>query len=142
MANSPAMVVKNLLVTANVGTFASTSGWSIHVSNLPNKPDTCIAVYDTGGQAPNPKFLLNYPGITITVRGAEGGYEAAYDKATAVVNALIGLPSQTIGSDRWVSVTMRGGINFVGQDENKRPMFSLNFSLIIEPNSGTYREEV
>jgi len=138
----PSEGIKDLMVTAGIGTFAATSGWFVGISKQPDLPNTCVVAYDSGGQAPNPRWLINKPSVQVRVRGDRGGYNAAYTKCVDVVNALLGLPSQDINSDRWVSIAQIGDINFLGYDALDRPMFSLNFGLIIEPASGTYREDL
>jgi hypothetical protein len=130
---APSTGVKDLLVAASIGTFNATTGWSIHIAKEPAEPHTCITVFDSGGLPPNPKWLLDYPSVQVRVRGAPGAYQAAYTKCVAIKNALLGLNSQDINGDRWVSVTMAGDINTLGFDESNRPMFSLNFRLILEP---------
>lgn len=135
-----AVVAKDLLVAAGVGVFAATSGWSIAVGKQPDAPNTVVTVVRTGGTAPSPKWLLDFPKLQVRVRGAPGDYQGAVAKAQAVKEALLGLPSQDLSGDRWVSVTMASDINTLGWDESNRPMFSLNFSLIIEPAAGTYRQ--
>jgi len=134
-----AVGAKDLLVAAGVGVFAATSGWGIFIGKEPTAPHTIITAYNSGGTNPNPKFLLDFPSLQVRVRGAPNGYVAAEAKAKDVKNALLGLVSQDLNGDRWVSVTMAGDITPLGNDQQNRPMFSLNFNLIIEPATGTNR---
>lgn len=133
--------IKSLLVTASVGASGGSNDWAIYIGRMPDQPDNCICIYPSSGGAPNPKWLLDYPGIQVIVRGDEGNYDAARQKAQDVKDVLTGLPSQTITSDRWVGIWMVGDIQPVNWDPKKRWMFSLNFRLIIEPasNSLTHR---
>lgn len=151
--SSRAIEIKDLLVAASVGTFNVTDKsdhdtWSINIGKFPKKPDRCILLTDSGGRAPNPQWLVDYPTVQVKIRGGENDYEALAGgagtdgKVDDVVNALLGLDSQTINGDIWVSVSMIGARNFVGYDDNSRPTFSLNFQLIINPSSGTYRESL
>lgn len=139
----PAVKVKDLLVAAGVGTLAATSGWAIHVGGMPDKngvPHTAISVQETGGEAANPRFLFEFPHVQVMVRGAEGDYTAASDKCRDVMDALLGYPGDTdTDGDRWTSITAIGGKNYLGRDQSNRPLFSLNFRIILEPDSGTYR---
>jgi hypothetical protein len=138
----PSEGVKDLLVAAGAGVFNATSGWSIRISRQQDSPDTHITVYDTTGEDPNPRYLLDFPRTQVKVRGNQSGYVAARDKCTEVVDALQGLPSQTIGGDLWVGLWAVGGPIFLGYDDKDRPEFTLNFRHIIEPPSGTYRESL
>lgn len=151
--SSRATEIKDLLVAAGVGTFNVTdplnvTDWSINVSKLPDKPDRCITLYDSGGQAPNPRWLVDYPTVQAILRGGENDYEALAGgagiagKTDEVKDALLGIDSQTINGDIWVSVSMLSEAVFLGYDENGRPSFSQNFALIINPASGTHRESL
>ncbi len=139
MIANPAVGIKDLLVTAGVGVFAATSGWGIYVGQQPSDLDTVVTVYNSGGKNADPKFLLQEPSIQVRIRGAANGYVAAYDKAAEVQDELLGIPSQVVNGDQWDGITAIGDINNLGFDESQRPMFSLNFSLIVEPASGTNR---
>lgn len=128
---SPAVTARQILVDKGItGT--------IEVSRMPDSPNECITIYDSGGQANNPKWLLDYPTIQVMVRGNPDGYAAAYQKAKDVQDALLGLESQTIGGNRWVSVLAMGGIISLGYDEKNRPSLSMNFRITIEPAASTY----
>ncbi len=127
--------VVDILVTAGIGV----KGTTLFVGRLPTVPDLAIAAVLTGGTAPNPKWLLDFPSVQVLVRGDKGGYQAAYTKAQSAKDALLGFPSQDINGDRFVSITQLGDLAALGFDESNRPLFSLNLSLIIEPATGTNR---
>lgn len=126
-------------MTAGVGTFAATSGWGIFIGAMPASPHTAILVNSTGGRNPFPHLLLNFPSIQVVVRSSSNGMDAAYDKISACVDALLGMASQSVNSDVWRSCTQMGDIAFLGYDENQRPLYSANLSFIVEPASGTNR---
>lgn len=131
--------IKDLLVAAGVGTFAATTGWGIFISKMPDEPDSIVSIMETGGFPANPRWLIDYPSVQVMIRGDKGGYQAAKAKALAVRDALLGLPSQVINGDGWDSITDIGGLIELGYDDSNRPKFSTNFSLIIEPATGTNR---
>ncbi len=133
MPNSPAEGIKDLIVTEGLATFAATSGWGIFIAREPLSPDTVITVYDTGGLAPDPKWLLDYPSVQIRIRGAKGEYQAAYVKARQCRDTVLGCPSLDLNGDRWVSIVGLGDIISLGHDDNERPQFTTNFRLIIQP---------
>lgn len=139
---APSVHIKNVLVTAGVGTYGAASGWCIRVSRLTDAPHTQVVIYDTSGQPPNPKFLLDFPGIQVMVRGAPDTYEATFAKMKEVKDALLGIDSQNIGGDRLDSITGLGDIIFMQYDEKNRPQFVANFQLILEPSSGLHRESL
>lgn len=139
---TPASVIKDLLVTAGVGVFAASTGWGIFLGKAPDTPNTVLVVTDSGGLTPNPKFLLDFPGVQVLGRGSPGQYQEIYSKMQEVKNALLGLPSQTIGTDRWTSITMRSDISSLGYDPKNRLQMSVNFQIILEPAAGTYRQSL
>jgi hypothetical protein len=116
---------------------AGLNGSLIKIGRLPATPDVVMAIVDAPGQSPNPKWLLDYPAIQVLVRSGKDNYDGAYTMAKSVKDALLGLYSTNLtNGDRWVSCLMRGDINYIGPDENSRPMFSLNFGLITQPAPG------
>lgn len=125
--------IRDLLVAAGVGNFNATSGWSIHIAKEPAKPNTTITITATGGLPANPAYLLDYPNVQVRVRGDVSSYQSAEAKAREVKDALLGVPSQDLNGDRWVSITQLTDIVSLGFDENDRPLFSVNFACIIEP---------
>lgn len=131
MAEFPISVGARDLLTAHVGV----SGWQIEIGAQPDSPNKLISISDTGGAVPNPKWLLDYPSMQVQVRGEINGYLDTYREAKAVKDLLLGVDSQDINGDRWVSVLMSGDMAFIGRDESERPLWSMNFSLIIEPQS-------
>ena len=132
--------IKDLLIASPaLGTFGANTGWSINIGKLVSSPHTAIGIMQSGGLPPNPRYLLDYPSVQIMVRGAANDYQGGLAKAQAVKDRLLGIPSQTLNSDRWVACNMLGDIINLGFDENNCPMFALNFQLIIEPASGTNR---
>jgi hypothetical protein len=100
-------------------------------------PDYVVTLYNSGGRSPNPKFLIDFPSVQVRVRGGKNGYTTSRAKAEAIKNYLLGLPSQTIGTVRWVSVGMDGDIADIGFDKKQRPLHTINFRMIVEPPVGT-----
>lgn len=139
----PAAGAKSLLITAGVGidfSAGSSADWQIFLGRFPASPDAVLLCMNTGGSAPNPKWLLNYPSIQVLIRGAKSGYLAGEAKAREVMDALLGLPSQDVAGDRWVSITAASDVAFIGFDDVDRPTWSVNLRLIIEPATGTNRQ--
>lgn len=144
----PADCVKDLLATAGVGTFNTVTGWCLSIGQWPDSPDTCILINQTGGRPPYPQLLINFPSVHCVVRGSKSGYQAARTKAGDIVDALLGMNSTLVGQsvspayagDMYRACNQIGDIAYLGQDENTRPMFSLNFSFIVLPaDTGGHR---
>lgn len=128
----PSKGICDLLVTAGY-TFGGTSDWAVFIGQMQPEPDRCICVTDSGGRAPDPKWLLDYPSVQIIVRGGPNDYAAVADKVGHIKRVLLGMSSQLVNGDRWNHINMAGEPSLLGFDQNKRPEFVLNFNLIIEP---------
>ncbi|KKN90089.1 hypothetical protein LCGC14_0232020 [marine sediment metagenome] len=141
MANAPSKDVVDELVSAGVATYKNTSGWGLWLAREPVTPDTAISVFDAGGDSPNPKYRLNEPTVQVRIRGAKWGYKAAYTKAQAVVDALLGIGKKTINSTVYVGIWQLGDIIFIGFDDNNRPVFTTNWRVVREVSTSTYRAQ-
>lgn len=142
---SPAESAAALLVTAGVVVTTPTPGsYLVRVGLLTEDSDALVSVYDSGGQNPSPKFLLEFPRIMCCVRGAARDYSGAYAKVRAVKDVLLGLDPQVISGDRWSGVTGVGDITFLKYDDRDRPLFTVNFRIILEPGVSalTHRESL
>lgn len=139
MAADPALGIRDLLVTAGVGVFAAQSGWGIFIGSEPDSPDTAITIYDSGGRDSDFMFLVDRPSVQVRIRGETNGYSAAWSKAYDVFDNLLAIPAQVLNGDRWDGITTIGNINVIGYDEKRRPIFTTNFNIIIEPASGVNR---
>ncbi len=127
--NPPSVEIKSLL-TAHAGA----SGWQLEISQMPDEPDDIIMISDTGGVEPNPKWLLDFPTIQCMIRGSANKYLEAFREAKAVKDLLLGIQAFTnADGDRWDGITQNGDLAYIGRDESMRPLFSINFAIILEP---------
>lgn len=137
----PSEHMKDLLVTKGYrfkGTNSNSLDWDIWIGKQPNEPDRAITIYDSGGQNLNPRWLLDYPTVQVRVRGGQGDYAVAGNKAKEIQNLLVGQESYTAANtDRIVHVNALGDVGFVGWGDKDRPEFVFNLRLIIEPYSQT-----
>lgn len=129
MATSPPSVGAKTIIAAH----AAGSGWQIEIGVMPTEPDNIIVITDTVGLPANPKWLIDFPTLQVMVRGNANGYLDTYNEAKAVKDLLLGITSFDLLGDRWDSVTLNGDLGFIGRDDAMRPIFTMNFALIIEP---------
>lgn len=127
--------IADLLVTGGVGALGGTQDWAISINREQATPDKVVTVFDTGGMDPNPKWLLDYPSVQVQVRGGKGDYMGAYVTARKVKDLLLGKGPTTVNDDELVMFNMVGDINSVGNDANERPILTLNFRLIVQPQA-------
>ena len=143
MSNPPSKVLQDLLVTGSiVQTSDATADWFSTRSMMADSPNRCVTLYDYAGGNPDPKWNIDNPSVQCVIRGNVNDYDLCWSKAKEVKDALLGIMSQDIDGDRWISISMRGDINFLGRDDTSRPRLSVNFSILKESalNAGASRE--
>lgn len=143
MTTIPSKDIRTILVSEGLGVAGAASGWGIYRGVMPDLPNTVIAIFDiTGAYDDNPKFRLDRPGINIQVRGDPRDYDGAFTKARAVYDALQGRTPATINTTEMRGIMARSGPYCLGPDDLNRETFSMNFDLVLEPDSGTYRTDI
>ena len=115
--------IKDILVADGVGAF----GTDLFISLMPETPDACVSIYDTGGMDPILNYVYDYPTVQVRIRGAIFGYQNAWDKAKEVKDALHGLTNETWNSTRYIQIGCVGDIMFIHYDDNNRPTLTVNF---------------
>jgi hypothetical protein len=131
-----------LLVAANVGALApnSLTPWPIYEGQLPETVDQCILVRETGGPRPEVRVAIDYPSIQVLIRGDKEGYVATSEKADKVKLALHAIPTPVQEFPELASCVLTAEKTFVGYDSNKRPVWSVNFNLILGKDPEGYRD--
>jgi hypothetical protein len=122
---SPAVSIARYLESQGFGAYASKAGWSINAAFEPAEPDTCITVYDTGGETPETDQMDRRPTFQVRVRAAN--YEEAWNKLDDIVSHLMRVRAVVLNSTRFVAFMPTSDILSVGQDENKRHVLTCNF---------------
>jgi hypothetical protein len=135
---TPAEGIEAILVAEGVG---GDLPWIISVSRFRTDPDMQIAVIDLPGRQPEVLIAQSYPGAQVLVRGSKsnGGYTAAYEKSREVFNVLQAIPCPAVAYPELVSCIARHEPAALGYDDQSRPLFSLNFDLIITPDELGHR---
>lgn len=110
-----------------------TIGDDLSVSFLPDQPDKCVAVIDSGSWREfEGQTDLENPTIQILLRGDQNGFLALYALAEDIRSELIALGkvTESINGTFYGGVWQMSGPIFVGYDESKRPMYSINFRVM------------
>lgn len=137
-SDSVATQAAALIAAANIA--GGSSSWLLTVGRLvASGGDKNVAIYDTPGQPPEVKYLVDYPTFQVMVRGAIDDYAGAFRKAKEVKDLFLGmLPHDFSPSgDRWDGVTMLGDISFLQYDSNSRPLWTGNYRVIVERATST-----
>lgn len=124
---SPSEDVKDMITqSGGVGEFAV----NVFISEEPPQPDLCVTIYDTGGYPADLAVDIYNPTIQVRVRGAVGGYQAAYQKALAVLTILHGIHNETWNSTRYILIQAMSDILNIGTDDKGRPLLTINFRIM------------
>lgn len=142
MAFRPVTVdMLSILEAYNVGSSGlsggASGGWPIFIGAEPDGPDNCITLYDSPGEPPNPKFLLEYPRFYARIRSRH--YEQGFAKAEELKSALLGLPSQNIDDIRYDGIYVVVDTHFLQADKANRKIFVNTWRTIREPVDGEHR---
>ena len=122
--NAPSEDIADVLALASA--CALTVGTDLFCNFMPSTPDACTAVYDTGGEAPEPGFNYERPTFQVRVRGDKGDNRPAHEHAQACRDELNGTNNYTINSARYIGIWCVTDVIFVGYDDNNRPIFTVN----------------
>lgn len=123
--NAPSEDIKDHLIA--VSALALEYAVNFFISEMPDTPDECVCIYDTGGETAEPHMTYERPTFQIRMRGARGGYGDAYDLAQAIKIELNGINDVIIVTTRYIGIWLISDIIFVGYDEKHRPLLSINF---------------
>lgn len=125
--NPPSEDIKDILEeTSSLGlTFAT----DLFISEMPDSPDECVCVYDTGGEAAWPDYTYEKPTVQVRVRGEKGQYRSAHLLAQGIRDTLNGTANDTRNGARYIGIWDVSDVLFVGYDDNRRPLLTLNFRI-------------
>lgn len=107
-----------------------TVGTDIFVDHLPDLPDSCVAVMQTGGQQPSIYLPTKRPTFQVIVRNAT--HPGGEDRLASVRGLLHNLYNTPLNSGQtyayYVQASSEGG--FIGKDAAGRYEFSANFQCL------------
>lgn len=125
--NPPSEDVKDILAAQSV--LGLVFGTDLFIGGLPSTPDACVAVYDTTGEPPEPSYRYERPHVQVVCRGDQGAYRLTQIQAQTIRDILNGINEETWNGARYIGIWALGDVNFIANDENRRPRFTINFRL-------------
>lgn len=118
--------------TAGIGTVGTT----IFKGILPDTPDACVALIETGGMESGHTMSggagsasIERPTVEVIARGAPGDYATPRTKAKDAFNALDGITNTTLSSVRYFSVRAIQSPFLIGRDANDRVLIGFNLQI-------------
>ena len=127
--------IGNHLNTATIPTQDLTLGTNLFLGRLPEDPDTCVTLYQTGGLAPDDQFgtaapKIENPGFQIRVRA--DGYATGEALAADVWGVLVLVANQTLTSTRYLRLEAEQSPFPLERDIRDRIIFVMNFTAVKE----------
>lgn len=115
-----------------------TLGATLFLGVMPESPDACVCVYEGPGLSPMETmgagaFAVDQPGLQVISRGVRGDYPGARDKARAVRLLLAAVIETSLSGLHVMRISADGSLLPMGEDQNGRPMISMNFSCVVRP---------
>jgi len=123
---NPATIdIKDLLeAESDLGLMFQTN---LFVNEMPDKPDACVCVYAGPGRPPEPQHDYKKPAVQVRIRGAKGDPDTAHRLGESILRSLHQTTNHSAGGARYLGIWARTDVNFVGFDDNHRPLFTVNF---------------
>lgn len=125
-ANAPSTDIKDLIEDSGSG-LGYVFGTDMFIGQLPNSPDNCICLFDTGG-GPTLQWGYEEPNLQILLRN--NTYSTGYQEIRDIKYFLNNKTNETQGGVRYISINTRSDILSLGQDDNNRYLWSLNFRIL------------
>jgi hypothetical protein len=121
------------LNSASVAVTAST----LFIGLMPDQPDVCVALYEYAGSPPMEVFVNNsatieMPSVQVMARAGRNDYPTGKALIESVRNVLTGITDETISGDRFLRVNAISAINYLNNDDNDRPRFTLSLQVFME----------
>lgn len=114
--------MKSIITAVNANMF---------LGDLPDTPDNCVALYQTGGQdsvhSLGASVDETHETPTFQVRIRNTSYASANTQAESIKDLLDGKVNTTINSNVYISIFMQGDINSLGRDDRNRINLTVNF---------------
>ena len=127
--------IGNHLDAATIATQDLTIGTNLFLGRLPDAPDSCVALYQTGGAAPDDQFGSAAPQVerpSVQVRVRADDYATAEALASDVWGVLVLVANQTLTSTRYLRLAVDQSPFPLERDNQDRPVFVFNLEAIKE----------
>ena len=102
-----------------------TVGTNVFKGFMPEKPDNCVQILDTGGAEPDKELPTGSPTFQIMVRNKS--YETGHDLMQSIVDLLHQKMNETIGDTYFYTIFLMGEPGYLERDIKGRDVWSVNF---------------
>ena len=125
--------VGTYLAAASISTQDLTLGTNLFLGRLPDAPDTCVGLIQTGGTAPTDTFGASYPpletqGLQTLVRAAS--YATAEALAVDIFKSLQSVENETLTSTLYLKIEGNQSPFPLERDGQERLVVSCNYNVV------------
>ena len=125
--------VGTYLAAASISTQDLTLGTNLFLGRLPDSPDTCVGLIQTGGTAPTDTFGTSYPpletqGLQTLVRAAS--YATAEALAVDIFKSLQSVENETLTSTLYLKIEGNQSPFPLERDGQERLVVSCNYNVV------------
>ena len=119
---------------------SGTVGTDIFKSTLPPSPDASVALYETGGLAPEKRFGTKgieweRPAVQVVVRGAPNDYSTPRATIQTIFESLAEIETEDLSGTRYYLSEPMQNPFALDVDEQDRPSLAFNVILTKDKNS-------
>lgn len=103
---------------------------NIFLGDIPDKPNSLIAIYNSGGS--NPEHTMDGIKIknsTFQIRVRDSSYVSGIARCEEIQDALDMVNNQNVNGHFYLGIFQQGDILSLGRDKENRVEFSLNFNV-------------
>ncbi len=121
-------------LAANVTDTTLTLGTNLFLGRMPDSPDTCVAIYETGGNAPTDVFgadtapPIENAGVMCHTRASS--YSDCQSLAVDIMKTLTKVINETLTSTTYYKIEAVQSPFGLERDEQERMIFSCNFTAV------------
>ena len=125
--------VGTYLNAASISTQDLTLGTNLFLGRLPDSPDTCVGLIQTGGLAPTDTYGTSFPpletqGLQTLVRATS--YATGEALAVDVFKSLLSVENETLTSTLYLKIEANQSPFALERDEQERVVMSCNFNVV------------
>ena len=121
-------------LAANVTDTTLTLGTNLFLGRMPDSPDTCVAIYETGGNAPTDVFggntapPIENAGLMCHTRASS--YSDCQSLAVDIMKTLTKVINETLTGTTYYKIEANQSPFGLERDEEERMIFSCNFMAV------------
>lgn len=132
---SPANIIANVIAEMLPEVF--TFGTNLFVGVMPDKPNNCVVVIDSGGGEQDSVNAIDNCSIQIYSRYSS--YVIGYNLHNLIKASIQSIEPTIFDEEIIIGLWVKSNIAFLGRDESERSLFSSNYRVLIDTKKDSNR---